>query len=138
MGKLFALLLAFGVLLLPALAPAENKPVVTFAGFQPFPDQSSRIFVNVTQRAPVDASKAPQQIVFTLHNANLLVRNNKNPLDLTHFATPAKSARLLQSNDDVQLVIELKRAVEVRHRFSDNADGTTTLQVDLPPPDAAE
>jgi hypothetical protein len=106
-------------------------------GFQTFADQTSRIFVHLTRRTGVGVRTEDKLVVYTLSNAVLLARNNKNPLNLEHFATPAKRARLVQSGLDVDVVIDLKRPVETRHRLS-KTDGMVSLQVDFPAPRTRE
>lgn len=123
-----------GLTLLPVLAVADDRAAVTFAGFQTFDDQTSRIFLHVTKEPSLDVEKAKKSVVFILRDTRILVGNNKNPLNFEHFATPAKRARMLAVGDDVHFVIELKREVEVRHRFHANVDGSTSLQVDFPAP----
>lgn len=102
-------------------------------GFQTFPDQTSRIFVHLTQRPALSVEKQPTRLIFVLEDTTILVRNNKNPLNLEHFATPVKRANLVEAGSQVRVVIELKREVEARHSFGDNEDGTVTLQVTFPP-----
>lgn len=118
----------------PSLAQADERPAVTFMGFQTFPDQTSRIFVHMTKEPALQVEKQPKRVVFTLKETGILVRNNKNPLNLEHFATPAKRANLVEAGPDVHFIVELKRDVATQHRFSQNTDGTVTLQVDFPSP----
>ena len=66
---------------------------LTFAGFQTFDDQTSRIFLHITREPALDVEKEGKRVVFILRNTRILVGNNKNPLNLEHFATPAKRAR---------------------------------------------
>lgn len=121
-------------LLLGALALAAEPIAVTFMGFQAFPDQTSRIFVHMTAEPPVQVDKQPDRVVFTLQDARILARNNKNPLNLEHFPTPAKRAHLAEDATGVRIVIELKREVETRHRLVDNENGGVSLHIDFPAP----
>lgn len=117
-----------------ALALADDGPAVTFMGYQAFPDKTSRIFVHITQKPALSVQEQPGRIVFTLQGSRILSRNNKNPLNLEHFATPAKRAQLVEREGDVDVIIELKREVETRHRVVDNEQGGVSLHVDFPAP----
>jgi hypothetical protein len=121
-------------LLAAALAVADERAAVTFMGFQAFPDGTSRIFVHMTSKPNIDVDKQPLRVVFTLRDASILSRNNKNPLNLEHFATPAKRAQLAKHGDDVEFVVELKREVQTRHQVVDNENGGVSLHVDFPAP----
>jgi hypothetical protein len=130
----FLFLLGCALVGAPLLVHADERPAVTFMGFQTFPDQTSRIFVHMTKEPALQVEKQPNRLVFALKETGIFVRNNKNPLNLEHFATPAKRANLVEAGPDVHFVVELKREVETQHRFSGNTDGTVTLQVDFPSP----
>jgi hypothetical protein len=121
-------------LLIAALAVADERAAVTFMGFQSFPDQTSRIFVHITSQPGIEVDKQASRVVFTLRDARILSRNNKNPLNLEHFATPAKRAHLTERGDAVDFIVELKREVEVRHRVVENENGGVSLHVDFPAP----
>src|SRR5216683_3180036 len=73
--------------------PRPDAPVATFPGFRLLPDGRSRIFVELSKSVTVDEHRADGLLTFTLHGAQVIVRNNKNALITTHFATPVARAR---------------------------------------------
>jgi hypothetical protein len=90
--------------------PRPDAAVATFPGFRLLPDGRSRIYVELSKSVTVEEHRTDLALTFTLHDAQVLVRNNKNPLITTHFATPVSRARLVPAGADVNLVLDLRRA----------------------------
>lgn len=128
------MLVALLTLMVAAVVAADEPASVTFYGFQMFADGSSRIFVHLTKKPPLLSQQDGLKAVYTMSDSRILIRNNKNPLNLEHFPTPAKRATLVARDGDVELVVELKSEVALSHRFADNPDGTVSLHIDLPRP----
>jgi len=112
--------------------PRPGAPVATFPGFRLLPDGKSRIYVEVTKSVSVDERRVNGGLVYTLRGAQVLVRNNKNALITTHFATPVARARLVPAGDDVDLVIDLRKAVAATHQVVASDNGTARLEIDFP------
>lgn len=130
---LAALLLA-GAVCSGAPLGAEPRPKVTFVGFQQFEDGSARLFVHMSGE-PADVSQQGEgkHVEIVLRRMDVGVRNNQNPLVFEHFDTALLRAQLRPRGDDVVLVLELRRPVQLRHAVQRRADGEVLLQVDVPP-----
>ena len=116
---------------------AESKPrpgaaVATFPGFRLLPDGRSRIYVELSKSVTVDEHRADQALTFTLHDAQVLVKNNKNALITTHFATPVSRARLVPAGADINLVLDLRKAANATHQVVPGDNGSARLEIDFP------
>jgi hypothetical protein len=109
--------------------------VATFPGFRLLPGGGSRIYVEITKNVGVEERRVNGAIVYTLRGAQVLSRNNKNPLITTHFATPVARARLVPSGTDVDLVIDLRKAAPATHQVVAGDNATARLEIDFPPGD---
>ena len=112
--------------------PRPGAPVATFPGFRLLPDGASRIYVELSKNVTVEERRSKGALVYTLRGAQVLVRNNKNALITTHFATPVSRARLISSANDVDLVIDLRKAVDATHQVVAGDNGTVRLEIDFP------
>jgi hypothetical protein len=110
------------------------RPEVTFTGFHVFADGSSRIWVRLTHAVNVEQVSTRGKVTFVLKGAKVPGRNNKNPLNTSHFTSSVMSARLVATKSDTELVINLKQAVIPKHRVVARPDGTTSVQIDFPAP----
>src|SRR5262245_58761734 len=61
--------------------------IATFPGFRLLPDGRSRIYVELTKQVSVDERRADGMLIYVIHDARVPVRNNRNSLITTHFAT---------------------------------------------------
>jgi AMIN domain-containing protein len=114
------------------MRPRPGAPVATFPGFRLLPSGGSRIYVELTKSVTVDERRANGALVFKLRGAQVLSRNNKNPLITTNFATPVARARLVPAGLDLDLVIDLRKAVEATHQVVAGDNGTARLEIDFP------
>lgn len=118
-------------------APVGDRTEITFSGFQTFPDGSSRLFVRLTGKPRLTKNTSERTVIFLMENTFVGVRNNKNPLDVSHFQTPLLRAQLVEKGADVQLVMQLRKAAKqvlMQHRFTERSDDSYSLQIDLPAP----
>jgi hypothetical protein len=99
------------------------------------PSGGSRIYVELTKNVNVEERKTNGAIVYILRGAQVLSRNNKNALITTHFATPIARARLVPAGMDLELVIDLRKAVDATHQVVAADNGTVRLEIDFPPGD---
>jgi hypothetical protein len=60
------------------------------------------------------------------------VRNNRNALITTHFATPVGRARLHKAGADVELIIDLRKNVSATQKVVAGETGGARLEVDFP------
>ena len=114
------------------MRPRPGAPVATFPGFRLLPGGGSRIYVELTKNVTVDERRANGALVYTLRGAQVLSRNNKNALITTHFATPVARARLVPAGMDLDLVIDLRKAVEPTHQVVAADNGAVRLEIDFP------
>jgi hypothetical protein len=71
-------------------------------------------------------------LTFTLHDTQVLVKNNKNPLITTNFATPVSRARLVPAGVDLNLVLDLRKAQSATHQVVAGENGAARLEIDFP------
>lgn len=112
--------------------PRPDAAVATFPGFRILPDGRSRIYVELSKSVTVDEHKTDQVLTFTLHDAQVLVKNNKNPLITTHFATPVSRARLVPAGADLNLVLDLRKVQAATHQVVPGENGSARLEIDFP------
>lgn len=106
--------------------------VATFPGFRLLPDGRSRIYVELTRSVSVDERRAEGMLIYVIHDARVPVRNNRNALITTHFATPVGRARLLKAGSDVELLIDLRKSVSATQKVVAGENGAARLEVDFP------
>lgn len=111
---------------------ARDAALATFPGFRLLPDGRSRIYVELTKSVSVDERRAEGMIIYVIRGARVPVRNNRNALLTTHFATPVARARLLASGSDVELVIDLRKAVSATQKIVAAEAGAVRLEIDFP------
>jgi hypothetical protein len=110
----------------------RGGPLATFPGFEQLPDGGTRLFVQLNQSVPVEERRAQGSITYVLKGAHLRVRNDANALVTVHFNTPVFRARLAPSGNDLLFILELRAAATPTFKLTDNADKTSTLQIDFP------
>lgn len=112
-------------------AHAVDGPIATFPAFRMMEGGGSRVFVGVNRKVTVTEHKAQGQIVYRLQGVSVSSRTNQLPLDTSFFATPVSRVRLLPQGEDLDLVIELRKAVDVQYKLEEQRDGVV-LSVDFP------
>jgi hypothetical protein len=112
--------------------PRPGAAVATFPGFRLLPDGRSRIYVELSKSVTVDEHRTDQELTFTLHDAQVLVKNNRNALITTHFATPVSRARLVSAGNDINLVLDLRKAANATHQVVAGENGSARLEIDFP------
>lgn len=111
---------------------AMTGPVATFPGFQALPDGRSQIYVEITSPVPVAESVSPGAVTYRLKGARVTVGNNKNSLITTHFpSTPVARARLVPTDGDLNLIIDLRAKVTATYRMVSSEAGTARLEVEF-------
>jgi hypothetical protein len=112
--------------------PRPGAAVATFPGFRILPDGRSRIYVELSKSVTVEEHRTDQAITYTLHDAQVLVRNNKNALITTHFSTPVSRARLVPAGNDLNLVLDMRKAANATHQVVPGENGAARLEIDFP------
>jgi hypothetical protein len=106
-------------------------PIAMSPGFAMLQGGKSRIFVEVSQKVDVTEQKAQGRIVYRIKGASVPLRNNRLPLLTGFFPTPVMDVRLVEQDNDVDLVIHLRQASTVEHRIV-ASEGGMVVQVDFP------
>lgn len=109
----------------------ESTAAVTFAGFQSLGAGRYRVFVRLTAEPVLEIEQSGKLVIYRLEDTRVLLKNNKNPLDASYFASPLLKARLKEEDGDVLLVMTFKKEVKPNHKFLRRSDGSVTLQVDF-------
>jgi hypothetical protein len=104
---------------------------VTWPGFQST-GQGSRIFVQMSRPAHMETLVGPSRIVFRLTDSVISTRNNRNPLDTSQFNTPVSRAFLRTVRRDVELVVELRAAVQPNVTSGPGEGGFHFVFIDFP------
>jgi hypothetical protein len=112
--------------------PRPNAAVATFPGFRLLPDGRSRIYVELSKSVTVEEHRTDAALTFTLHDAQVLVKNNKNALITTHFSTPVSRARLVPAGNDINLVLDLRKVASATHQLVAGDNGSARLEIDFP------
>jgi len=110
----------------PNLAQAKGPEFVVVS------DGTTRITVHLSKKVIVRTEGSHHRLVVNLEHAQVAVLNDRNPLIMTHFATPVEDARLVPNKDAVRLVIDLKESVTPQVTLRDAAAGASLLEVVLP------
>ncbi|HWA77769.1 MAG TPA: hypothetical protein VG937_35780 [Polyangiaceae bacterium] len=122
-------------------------PNVTFTGFRLLNDGRALLYVELTSKVPVTVQKQKNVVTYELEGAQVLLKNNRNPLITSQFATILDSARLVVvpvprkkgkkarggegALPRVQLVLRLREDVTPTHTFSERPSGAV-LEITLP------
>jgi len=128
---------------------APAFPNVTFAGFRMLGDGRALLYVEMTSKVPVSVQKQKNVVTYELEGAQVLLKNNRNPLITSQFATILDSARWVvvrpaskkgkraraaeNAVPRVQLVLRLREDVTPTHTFSERPSGAV-LEITLPAP----
>jgi hypothetical protein len=122
-------------------------PNVTFTGFRLLGDGRALLYVELTSKVPVTVQKQKNVVTYELEGAQVLLKNNRNPLITSQFATILDSARLVvvpapskkgkqarradSPTPRVQLVLRLREDATPTHTFSERPSGAV-LEITLP------
>ena len=96
------------------------------------PNGESQLVLRMTKPVDVQIRRAGGGVVFFLPGVRVGTRNNTNPLITTHFNTPLSMARLVAAKQGAELVVELREAVQPRHKVTRGPYGTMELEIILP------
>ncbi|MCC6217680.1 MAG: hypothetical protein IT376_22670 [Polyangiaceae bacterium] len=110
-----------------------NAALAMFPAFR-MVGKASQLRVAFTKPVRVEVRRAAGRVVFFVPGADVAVRNDTNALVVTHFDTPLSRFRMAPRKEGVELWLELRESVELRHRLVEGPRGTSTLIIDVPPP----
>jgi len=111
--------------------PVKGKQRLTWPGFQVV-NGVPTVFMQLTGPVEWAVSERPGQIVYTLKQTTIHLRNNQRPLRVGEFDTAVKEVDARRSGSDVRVTINVKAKVGHRERTEDAAGGFKLLIVELP------
>jgi len=119
---------------LPRVEELKGMPGtwVTWPGFIMLPDGSSRVFLQTTRPVEYKRSASKHKTTLTLRDADVFLKNNRNPLVTIHFNTPVRRAYLKPHKGAVDFVLEMKVAATASITQFGDQDGYHYLFVDFP------
>jgi hypothetical protein len=112
---------------------AAEPAQVTFSGFQRGRSGDGTLFVHVSQQAPFSVKSEGSRVTVRLEGATIDVRNNRHPLDLSHFNVLLLESRLVAVGGDVELQLQLRRPANLDVTWVRRKDGLVSLHVAIPP-----
>jgi len=118
----------------PAKLPLKKGPQrMTWSGFQ-VKDGVPTVFVEVTSAPEYHVEDAPGEVVVTLKNTVVPLRNNRRPLEVAAFDTAVKEVSTQAKGKDVKVTIKTKGTERPAHheRVEDAAGGFRMLVIELP------
>ena len=110
---------------------AQPQATAMLAGFQPLPGKGSRLFVRLTSAPVFEVKVSARQLDYMLFDTEVSLRNNRNPLVLTHFDTPVDRAKLSPQGRHVVFRLHMKRQAEPRHEIVRLGDAAFSLRIDF-------
>lgn len=116
-----------------ARAIAPNTPLASYPAFRLLDDGRSRIAVEVSRKVTITEHKAQGRVVYSFADAALPGHNAHLALPTGFFRTPVDRVGLVEQGSGVDLVIELREAVQPTYRVLDTPRGIV-IQVDFPRP----
>jgi hypothetical protein len=113
----------------PVIPP--GTPIASFPGFTRLDDGKSRIFVEVSKKVEVVERHGPARLVYRLRGTSVTQRTNGLPLITGFFNTPVERVQLVQNDADVDVVIDLREATEMKSQVIETPRGMV-LWIDFP------
>lgn len=126
------LLLGAALSLVSLGAVAEDAAQVTFSGFQRGMGGVGTLFVHVSHRTEISVKSDGNHVIVRLTGASIDVRNNRHPLDLTHFEVLLMKSRLVEVGSDVEVQLELRHPAKLEPGWVQRKDGAMSLHVPIP------
>jgi hypothetical protein len=121
----------------PPRTLAPNTPFASYPAFRLLDDGQSRVVVEVSRKVTITEHKAQGRVVYRLDDVALPGHNAHLALPTGFFRTPIDRVGLVEQGKGVDLVIELREAVQPTYRVLDTPRGIV-IQVDFPRPSGAE
>jgi hypothetical protein len=118
----------------PPRLPLKKGPQrMTWSGFQ-VKEGVPTVFLEVTAAPEYHVEDAPGEVVVTLKNTVVPLRNNRRALDVRGFETAVKEVATASKGRDVKVTIKTKGGDRPSHheRVEDAAGGFRMLVIELP------
>ena len=95
--------------------------ILTWPGFAPLGDGSSRFFIQTTQPMQPEVRQEEGRVVVLFRNTTIHVRNSGRWLETRFFNTPVLRARLERRRRDMALVLVMRSGVTATPRITSEA-----------------
>lgn len=117
----------------PKLPVKRGPQRMTWSGFQ-VKDGVPTVFIELTSAPEYRVEDAPGQVVVTLKNTVVPLRNNRRALDVGAFDTAVKEVSAQAEGKDLRVTIKTKGDERPSHheRVEDAAGGFRMLVIELP------
>ncbi|MDB4970433.1 MAG: hypothetical protein JWN44_6122 [Myxococcales bacterium] len=118
----------------PPRLPLKKGPQrMTWPGFQ-VKDGVPTVFLELTAAPEYHVADGPGEVVVTLKNTIVPLRNNRRALDVTAFETGVKEVSTASRGKDVRVTIKTRGGERPQHheRVEDAAGGFRMLVIELP------
>ena len=117
-------------------APRKNRntsyvAIATFPGFRMLDGNASRVFLEVSRKVVITEHKAEGRIAYRMQGVGVPTRTNRLALVTTFFRSPVGRVQLVEGDDHLDLVIELRTPSQATHRLVES-EGGVVLEVDFP------
>jgi AMIN domain-containing protein len=114
----------------PPKLPVKGPARVIWPGFQ-VRDGVPTVFVEVTGPVEWSVEEKPHELVYTLKNTIIPLRNNQRPLRVGEFGTAIQKVDARSKGRDVRLTIATRQPVSHKERTEEAAGGFKMLVVEL-------
>jgi len=112
--------------------PLKRGPQrLTWSGFQVI-EGTPTVFLELTGTPDYAVAEKPGELVVTLRNTVVPIRNNRRPLRVEAFNTPVKNIETATHGKETRIVIHTKDAVGHKERVLPAAGGFQMLLIELP------
>lgn len=116
--------------------PRKNRntsyvAIATFPGFRMLEGNASRVFLEVSRKVVITEHKAEGRIAYRMQGVGVPTRTNRLALITTFFRSPVGRVQLVEGDDHLDLVIELRTPSQATHRLVES-EGGVVLEVDFP------
>ena len=116
--------------------PRKNKKanytaIATYPGFRMIEGNASRVFLEVSRKVAITEHRAEGRIAYRMLGVGVPTRTNRLALVTTYFRTPVGRVQLVEGDDHLDLVIELRTPSQATHRIVES-EGGVVLEVDFP------
>lgn len=131
---------AFGRVMRRQQRRRQRSLILTWPGFAPLGDGSSRFFIQTTEPMSPQVTVEDNRVVVLFPNTTIHLRNSRRWLETRFFNTPVLRARLERRRRDMALVLVLREGVRVTPRVASEAAQGGNFHytyIDFPPGDYA-
>lgn len=116
----------------PKIPAGKSPPTITWSGFQPMPDGSSRVFLQITKDVTHAESQNGMNYVVRIHGAHINFFNSRRPLDTRYFSTPVNTVSLKKAGKDVLVTLAMRTASTPSVSTTTDAHGYSYLIFEFP------